>query len=1156
MSAAPHSVSTLLSSLKPGLRFAQPRPAGSGDAWLFTELAAASGKTLVILTAEPLEAQRLAEEIPIFAPTLRVRPLPDWETLPYDSFSPHQDLISERLRTLHALMLGEVDVLTVPITTALYRLAPPSFLAAYTFSFKQKDKLDENALRTQLTLANYAHVSQVTAPGEFCVRGSLIDLFPMGSVVPYRIDLFDDEIESIRAFDIDTQRSLYPVNQVQLLPGREFPMDEAARNHFRAAFREIFEGDPSRALPYRDMGNGIPFAGVEYYLPLFFETTATLFDYLKTETIVVTLGDIDDAMRRFTQDTATRYNFLKSDRERPVLAPEALFLSSEALFEQLKTFPRLALTADSRHPDFEAAPDIGISRRAEDPLAKFRELLTRSESGTASGRYGHIQRIVLCTDSHGRRETIVQMLAEHGLSSDAQTESVSLFLQGDAHFGITVAPLATGFTVLAKGLLFLTENDLYPGHGGTARRGKRDQERASNVEAMVRDLSELREGDPVVHAQHGIGRYHRLVNLDMGEGEMEFLFLEYANKTTLYVPVSQLHVIARYSGTDSESAPLHLLGSGQWDKARRKAAQQVRDTAAELLDLYAKRAARQGFAFKLPLSDYDLFAEGFGFDETADQAAAIQCVIDDMTSGRPMDRLVCGDVGFGKTEVALRAAFLAIANGKQVALLCPTTLLAEQHAQTFADRFADWPVKVVELSRFRSAKEVKTAIQGITDGTVDIVIGTHKILSKDVQFKRLGLVIIDEEHRFGVRQKEALKSLRAEVDVLTLTATPIPRTLGMSLEGIRDFSVIATAPQKRLAIKTFVRREDNSTMREALLRELKRGGQAYFLHNEVETIHNRRARLEELVPEARIAVAHGQMGERDLEQVMKGFYQKRFNVLLCTTIIETGIDVPSANTIIIHRADRFGLAQLHQLRGRVGRSHHQAYAYLMTPGEDAITKNAKKRLEAIQAMEELGSGFFLAMHDLEIRGTGEVLGESQSGNIQEIGFSMYNDMLNEAVRALKAGVEPDLDAPFSAGCEVNLHAPALLPADYCGDVHARLSIYKRLSNTTNDDDLIAIQEELIDRFGKLPEPTRTLISTHKLRLLGLPLGLQKIDASETQIVLHFKQNAPVDPLKLIELVQKQRHIRFSGQDKLRVEIKAADVSARFDATRTVLRALH
>lgn len=1146
MSAALSSVPALLAALKPGLRYTHPRPPGSGDAWLLAQLAQAAGKTLVILTAEPLEAQRLAEEIPIFAPELRVRPLPDWETLPYDSFSPHQDLISERLRTLHALMLREVDVLTVPITTALYRLPPPSFLAAYTFSFKQKDKLDEAALRQQLTLANYAHVSQVTAPGEFCVRGSLIDLFPMGSAVPYRIDLFDDEIESIRAFDIDTQRSLYPVGEVQLLPGREFPMDETARNHFRAQFREIFEGDPSRALPYRDIGNGIPFAGVEYYLPLFFDSTATLFDYLTHDTIMVTIGDIDDGMRRFAQDTASRYTFLKSDRERPVLPPEALFLHAESLFEQLKQFPRAALTAEATHPEISSAPDIAVSRRAEDPVAKLRQVLSVTQ-----GR----QRVVLCADSHGRRETILQMLGEHGLAPDAQTESVSTFLGGDAHFAITVAGLGTGFAVPSQHLVFLTEYDLYPGHGTIVRRGRRDQERASNVEAMVRDLSELRAGDPVVHVQHGIGRYHGLINMDMGEGVMEFLHLEYANKSTLYVPVSQLHVIARYSGADPDAAPLHLLGSGQWDKARRRAAQQVRDTAAELLDLYAKRAARQGFAFKLPMGDYELFTEGFGFDETPDQAAAIQCVLDDMTSGRPMDRLVCGDVGFGKTEVALRAAFLAIANGKQVALLCPTTLLAEQHALTFSDRFADWPVKVVELSRFRSAKEITAAIEGINNGTIDIVIGTHKILSKDVKFKRLGLVIIDEEHRFGVRQKEALKALRVEVDILTLTATPIPRTLGMSLEGIRDFSVIATAPQKRLAIKTFVRREDNSTIREALLRELKRGGQAYFLHNEVDTIHNRRARLEELVPEARIAVAHGQMGERDLEQVMKGFYQQRYNVLLCTTIIETGIDVPSSNTIIIHRADRFGLAQLHQLRGRVGRSHHQAYAYLMTPGEDAITSNAKKRLEAIQAMEELGSGFFLAMHDLEIRGTGEVLGESQSGNIQEVGFSMYNDMLNEAVRAMKAGVEPDLDAPFSAGCEVNLHAPALLPSDYCGDVHGRLSLYKRMSSARNEDELITIQEELIDRFGKLPDPARTLLATHKLRLSALPLGIQKIDASETQIMLHFKQDTPVDPVKLIELVQKQRHIRFSGQDKLRIEIKGVDVTSRVDAVRAVMRSL-
>ncbi|MDM9559700.1 transcription-repair coupling factor [Bordetella petrii] len=1142
-SRVPATAATL-SALKPGARYAQPRPPGSADGWLLADLARQGGRPLVVLTAAPLEAQRLADEIPQFAPELRVRQLPDWETLPYDAFSPHQDLVSERLQTLHALMQHAVDVLLVPVTTALYRLAPPSFLAAYTFSFKQKDRLDEAALRAQLTLANYTHVTQVTAPGEFCLRGGLIDLFPMGSAVPYRLDLFDDEIESIRSFDVDTQRSLYPVREVQLLPGREFPMDEAARNRFRARFREEFEGDPSRALPYKDIGNGIAFAGVEYYLPLFFDETATLFDYLPADAITVTLGDIDDAVLRFTQDTASRHAFLKSDRERPVLPPEALFLDGAALHARFKAFARLALTDGAAHPDFAPAPDVSVSRRAEDPIARLRTLLARGES-----------RVLLCADSAGRRETLAQMLAEFGAPPAAQPESIQAFVASDAPFALATAPLSAGFGIPSARLLFLTENDLYPGLAGVSRRGRRDQERASNVEAMVRDLSELRAGDPVVHAQHGIGRYHGLVNMDMGEGEMEFLHLEYANGSTLYVPVSQLHVIARYSGADPDAAPLHQLGSGQWDKARRKAARQVRDTAAELLALYAQRAAREGYVFKLPLNDYEAFAEGFGFEETADQAAAIQAVIADMTSGRPMDRLVCGDVGFGKTEVALRAAFLAVANGKQVALLCPTTLLAEQHAQTFADRFADWPVRVVELSRFRSSKEVAEAVQGINDGRVDIVIGTHKILSKDVRFKRLGLVIIDEEHRFGVRQKEALKALRAEVDVLTLTATPIPRTLGMSLEGIRDFSVIATAPQKRLAIKTFVRREDGSTIREALLRELKRGGQAYFLHNEVETIHNRRARLEELVPEARVAVAHGQMPERELEQVMKGFYQQRYNVLLCTTIIETGIDVPTANTIVIHRADRFGLAQLHQLRGRVGRSHHQAYAYLLTPGEDAITANAKKRLEAIQAMEELGSGFYLAMHDLEIRGTGEVLGESQSGNIQEIGFSMYNEMLNEAVRALKAGEEPDLDAPFNLACEVNLHAPALLPADYCADVHARLAIYKRLSHAADADDLIRIQEELIDRFGKLPEAAQTLLTTHRLRLAAQPLGIVKIDASETQALLQFGPKAAVEPLRIIELVQKQRHIKLAGQDRLRIEFTAAQIPARADAVRAVLRSL-
>ena len=1139
------SLPSVLSALKTGQRHAIPTPPGSGDAWYLAHFALQAKRPVVVLCAEPLAAQRLLDEIGLFAPDLRTRLLPDWETLPYDSFSPHQDLISERLRTLHALMQSTVDVLLVPVTTALYRLAPPAFLAAYTYSFRQGDTLNEDALRQQLILANYTHVTQVSAPGEFCIRGGLIDLFPMGSVLPYRIDLFDNEIESIRSFDVDTQRSLYPVKEIQLLPGREFPMDEPARNNFRARFREVFEGDPSRALPYRDIGSGIAFAGVEYYLPLFFEETATLFDYLPAQAITVTLGDIHNAIHAFNQDTAGRYQFLRGDRERPVLPPDQLFLNEEALFTRLKHFPRLALVPDGAHPDITPSQPVAVNRRADDPLHALRLLI-----GQRPGK------VILCADSAGRRETLAEMLAEHHLAPDTVADTLADALNTSGAFVLVVAPLSQGFQLPSLQCTLLTEADLYPTQGRSVRRGRRSQERSSDVDAMVRDLSELREGDPVVHAQHGIGRYCGLREMDLGEGPMEFLYLEYANGSTLYVPVSQLHVISRYSGADPENAPLHQLGSGQWEKARRKAARQVRDAAAELLALYAQRAAREGFQFTLPPSDYQAFAEGFGFEETPDQAAAIQAVINDMTSGRPMDRLVCGDVGFGKTEVALRAAFVAVMNGKQVAVLCPTTLLAEQHAQTFTDRFADWPVKIVELSRFRSAKEVTAAIKGLNEGQVDIVIGTHKILSKDVQFKRLGLVIIDEEHRFGVRQKEALKSLRAEVDILTLTATPIPRTLGMSLEGIRDFSVIATAPQKRLAIKTFVRREDGSTIREALLRELKRGGQVYFLHNEVDTIDNRRARLEELVPEARIAVAHGQMPERELEEVMKGFYHQRYNVLLCTTIIETGIDVPTANTIVIHRADRLGLAQLHQLRGRVGRSHHQAYAYLLTPGEDAITANAKKRLEAIQAMEELGAGFFLAMHDLEIRGTGEILGESQSGNIQEVGFSMYSDMLNAAVKALRSGEEPDLESPFNAQCEVNLHAPALLPSDYCPDVHARLGFYKKLSHARDADDLIQTQEALIDRYGKLPEAAQTLLATHRLRLMAEPLGVLKIDAHENSVTVQFSAKPAIDPLRIIQLVQERRDIKLAGQDKLKMELKdGANLTKRVESVRGLLKAL-
>ncbi|KLU21555.1 transcription-repair coupling factor [Caballeronia mineralivorans PML1(12)] len=1130
--------------VKAGQRFAFDGATGSSDALALARYHLAFREKvplLVVMCASAVDSQRLAVEIPFFAPDARVRLLPDWETLPYDTFSPHQDLVSARLATLHDLGEGRCDILLVPATTALYRMPPASFLAAYTFSFTQGERLNEAKLKSQLTLAGYEHVSQVVRPGEYCVRGSLLDLYPMGSPLPYRIDLFDDQVDSIRAFDPDTQRSLYPVRDVRLLPGREFPFDEPARTAFRSRWREVFEGDPSRSSIYKDIGNGVPAAGIEYYLPLFFDETATLFHYLPQDAQLAFVGDMDAAIKRFTNDTKQRYNFLSHDRERPLLEPQRLFLTDDDFFSFAKPFAQIKFPAMPEGGWAVPLPGLAIDRHAEDPLLALRHYLEQTPN-----------RVLFATESAGRRETIQQLLSDNGLRASLD-DTFQQWLTGDAKFSLGVAPLANGFALPGEGISIITETELY---GQLARRaGRRRQEQASNVDSMVRDLSELKIGDPVVHAQHGIGRYMGLVSMDLGEGDTEFLHLEYQNESKLYVPVAQLHVISRYSGADPESAPLHALGSGQWDKAKRKAAQQIRDTAAELLNLYARRALRQGHAFPLDARDYAKFAESFGFEETPDQAAAITAVIGDMTSGKPMDRLVCGDVGFGKTEVALRAAFIAVLGGKQVAILSPTTLLAEQHTNTFTDRFADWPVKIAELSRFKSTKEVSASIQAINDGTIDIVIGTHKLLSTDVVFKRLGLVIIDEEHRFGVRQKEALKALRAEVDVLTLTATPIPRTLGMALEGLRDFSVIATAPQKRLAIKTFVRREEDGVIREAMLRELKRGGQVYFLHNEVETIENRRAMLEALVPEARIAVAHGQMHERELERVMRDFVGQRANVLLCTTIIETGIDVPSANTILIHRSDKFGLAQLHQLRGRVGRSHHQAYAYLLVHDPAALTKQAQRRLEAIQQMEELGSGFYLAMHDLEIRGTGEVLGDKQSGEIQEIGFQLYTDMLNDAVKALKEGREPDLNAPLAATTEINLHAPAILPADYCGDVQERLSLYKRMANCESSDAIDAILEELIDRFGKLPPQANALVETHKLRLAAKPLGIVKIDAAEHAIALQFIPNPPVDAMKIIEMVQKHKHIKLAGQDKLRIEVRSPDLAVRISTVKETLRAL-
>ncbi|WP_207393423.1 transcription-repair coupling factor [Duganella aceris] len=1143
--------SALIKSIpKPGTRYALPTLHGSSDAYALALTALelkSQGRMLAVIVANASDAQRLRDEIPWFGgPELRCHLLPDWETLPYDAFSPHQDLVSERLATLHEISSGQCDVMLVPATTALVRMAPPSFLAAYTFFFKKNESLDEARLKSQLTLAGYTHVTQVMSPGEYSVRGGLIDLFPMGSALPYRLDLFGDTIETIRTFDADTQRSLYPVNEVRLLPGREFPMDETARTTFRSRWREQFEGDPSRSVVYKDISSGIASAGIEYYLPLFFEETATLFDYLPQGAVLSLVGDIDAAIKRFWTDTGSRYRFLKADRERPILPPESLFLSDEQFFTLAKPYGRLTISkdADSGASELSApVPNIAVNRHSEDPLTNLRAYLLQA------GR-----RVMICAESNGRRETLQQYFNEYDLDL-TPVEGFDGFVGSDAKLMLGVAPLHAGFELSdgKQNLIFITETELYAGSG--RRVGKKKQEAVTQVESMVRDLSELKIGDPVVHINHGIGRYMGLTSMDLGEGDTEFLHLEYAKETKLYVPVSQLHVISRYSGASPDDAPLHTLGSGQWEKAKKRAAEQIRDTAAELLNLYARRALRQGHSFEYSAHDYERFADSFGFDETPDQQEAINNVIKDMTSGKPMDRLVCGDVGFGKTEVALRAAFIAVMGGKQVAILAPTTLLAEQHAQTFADRFADWPVRIAEMSRFRTGKEIAQAIKGMADGTLDIIIGTHKLLSDDVKFTRLGLVIIDEEHRFGVRQKETLKSLRAEVDVLTLTATPIPRTLGMALEGLRDFSVIATAPQKRLAIKTFVRGENESIIREACLRELKRGGQVYFLHNEVETIQNRMAMLTELLPEARIAVAHGQMHERDLEKVMRDFVAQRFNILLCTTIIETGIDVPTANTIIMHRADKFGLAQLHQLRGRVGRSHHQAYAYLLVHDVQSLTKQAQRRLDAIQQMEELGSGFYLAMHDLEIRGAGEVLGDNQSGEMTEIGFQLYSDMLNEAVRSLKAGKEPDLAAPLATTTEINLHVPALLPADFCGDVHERLSIYKRMANCNVLDKIDDMQEEMIDRFGKLPDPVKALIETHRLRISAKTVGIIKIDAHGEAATLQFMAKPPIDPMRIIELIQKNRQIKLNGQDKLKITANMPDLTARVTQIKAAIKQL-
>lgn len=1094
-------------------------------------------QTRVILTTDAEQALRLQAAWRFFAPQQNALFFPDWETLPYERFSPHPDLVSERLSVLWQLKTRQADVLLVPVATAMQKMVPTAFMLARTFWLKTGQTLDIDALKRNLIEAGYNAVTHVVAAGEFAVRGGIVDVFPSGSEQPFRLDLFGDEIDSIKTFDADNQRTLTPASEIRLLPAHEFPTDSDAQKIFRSRFREEIPGDATRATVYGAVSKGHYGAGVEYYLPLFFEEAcATLFDYIGTDALLVCVGDIHAEAARFWREVKSRFALAHGDETYPPLPPAHLYVSEDEFGGLIKPYAQIwpQWHADDKH----TLPDVAVSRHAPAPLAALQAFQAAFDG-----------RILLCAESLGRRETMLGFMQQHGLNITAVADWQA-FLHSDAPLCLTVAPLALGFRQPEHRIALITEADLYH----YVVRGHRVRRKHAAVsDSLLRDLAEINIGDPVVHEEHGIGRYMGLANLDLGEGGSEMMLLEYADNAQLYVPVSQLHLISRYAGAAHENISLHRLGHGAWNKAKRKAAEKARDTAVELLNLYAQRATQEGHRFTLDEIDYQAFADGFGYEETEDQAAAIAAVLTDLTQGKPMDRLICGDVGFGKTEVALRAAFVAVMDGKQVAVLAPTTLLVEQHAQNFADRFADFPVKVTQLSRFNSSKETRTALASMADGTVDIVIGTHKLVQPEIEFHNLGLVIIDEEHRFGVRQKEQLKRLRANVDVLTLTATPIPRTLSMALEGLRDFSLITTAPSRRLAVKTFVHPFSEGSIREATLRELKRGGQVFFLHNEVETIENMHERLNALLPEARIGVAHGQLRERELEQVMRRFLQQRHNVLLCSTIIETGIDIPNANTIIINRADKFGLAQLHQLRGRVGRSHHQAYAYLLTP--EFMTKDAEKRLDAIAAADELGAGFTLAMQDLEIRGAGEILGEGQSGEMLQVGFTLYTEMLKQAVRDLKKGRVPDLDAPLGVATDIKLHSPALLPEHYCPDIHERLVLYKRLATCETEQQIDAVHEELIDRFGLPETPVKTLIESHRLRLQAKEIGIAAIDAGTETVTIALLPNHRIDPTEIIMLMQSNRHYRLAGPDRLRVSAVMDTVEARIQTVRAILQKL-
>ena len=1134
---------------------------GCADALAICDSARAHKGLTLVITQSTSEAIQLEQSIRFFLglPTdedgatvssdgIELLSLPDWETLPYDLFSPHQDITSRRIRSLHRLPGTRHGILVVPARTLMHRLAPPSYLQGNTLLLEVGQTLDIDSWRMQLEAAGYHHTDNVYEHGEYAVRGAILDIYPMGSNLPYRIDLFDDEIETLRTFDPETQRSIDKTERIELLPANEFPWHKEARSGFRNRWFEYFPNADKDAPVYQDVTHGITPPGIEYYLPLFFDETATLFDYLPGSTLVFTANGLNDAVNAFDAETRARYEDRRHDRLRPILPPSELFLQPDEVFGQLKHYPRITCSsqaedgAGASNCGTESLPDVAMDGRAADPAGRLKRFIQEFHG-----------RILICAESSGRREALIDNLADHKLKLST-VQSWSEFLENESTtLAITIAPLEQGMVLPGQNLALITETALF---GERVLQRRRRQKPTETDDAGYRDLSELRIGAPVVHIDHGVGRYKGLETLTAGGQSDEFLTLEYAGGSKLYVPVSSLHLISRYAGTDEEHAPLHKLGTERWSNAKQKALEKIRDTAAELLDVYARREARKGFQFEDPKEAYRAFAAGFPFEETPDQQVAIESVFEDMTSERPMDRLVCGDVGFGKTEVAMRAAFLATWSGKQVAVLVPTTLLAQQHYESFRDRFSDTPVTVELLSRFRSGSQTSKAITAIEEGKADIVIGTHKLLQGDINFKNLGLVIIDEEHRFGVQQKEKLKSLRAEVDMLTLTATPIPRTLNMAMGHLRDLSIIATPPARRLSVKTFVRQRDEAMVKEAILREILRGGQVYFLHNDVATIEKTAEDLRKLIPEARVGVAHGQMRERQLEQIMSDFYHKRFNVLVCTTIVETGIDIPSANTIIIERADKFGLAQLHQLRGRVGRSHHQAYAYLLTPPPKAISADARKRLDAISESQDLGAGFMLATHDLEIRGAGELLGEEQSGQIESIGFTLYMQLLDEAVKAIRDGRTPNAELPLSHGTEMNLRIPALIPDDYLPDVHNRLMLYKRIASVKDREALKELQVEMIDRFGLLPAPAKNLMRQAQLRLQAETLGIVKVDAGKEWVRLEFGATTPVDPLELVKKVQSAPdRYRLEGANSFRFRLNDDSTDGKLDAIAAMLEEL-